>query len=163
MSRIRGRGNGLPKRTPLGGEGRVTGDDKTAAKGKMKIPAILIIEDDRIMGKTLEDILKLGGFAPSLATNGGEGLSKLMENRFDVVLLDLGLPDIPGLQLITKIKSDHPFTEAIVLTGNSSLDAAIECMKEGACDYLLKPVDCDKLFDSINRAVAAIGRYGRFS
>ncbi len=119
----------------------------------MERPGILIVEDDREMSKTLADILDLRGFAPCAAGNGAEGLALLKEKSFDVVLIDLGLPDIPGVKVLSQVKADHFSTEAIVLTGNASLDAAIECMKEGACDYLLKPLDCDRLIASINRAV----------
>jgi len=77
----------------------------------------------------------------------------LRDYPVDVVLIDLGLPDIPGVELLARVRSDYPSTEVIILTGNTTLETAIECMKEGACDFLIKPMDCDKLIASIRRAV----------
>ncbi len=120
---------------------------------KANKPAILIIEDDPQTSRTIADFLQLRGNITSVAGTGREGLALLEKNSFDVVLVDLGLPDLPGIQVLAQVKADHPFTEAIVLTGNLSLDTAVECMKEGACDYLVKPLDFDKLIISIARAV----------
>jgi DNA-binding NtrC family response regulator len=119
----------------------------------MEKPGILIIDDDPNLRKTLADILMLQGFAPLTAGNGAEGLALLHDNPVDVVLIDLGLPDIPGITLLTRIKSDYPSTQAIILTGNTTLETAIECMKEGACDYLVKPMEGDRLIAGIRRAV----------
>ncbi len=115
--------------------------------------SVLIIEDDPGMSKSLADILRLRGFASFSAGNGSEGLAMLRETPIDVVLIDLGLPDIPGTKVLIQAKADYPYTEAIVLTGDSNLETAVECMKEGACDYLVKPLDCNKLLASIDRAV----------
>lgn len=114
---------------------------------------ILIIDDDHNLCKTLADVLKLHGFAPVTAGNGAEGLALLRENPIDVVLIDLGLPDISGVALLARIRSDYPSTQAIILTGNTTLETAIECMKEGACDYLIKPMAGERLIASIRRAV----------
>ncbi len=119
----------------------------------MDNPCVLIVDDDHNLCKTLADILRLGGFDPITAENGAEGVALLRENPVDVVLIDLGLPDIPGVALLTRVRSDYPSTQAIILTGNTTLETAIECMKEGACDYLVKPMDGDRLIASIRRAV----------
>lgn len=119
----------------------------------MDKPGVLIIDDDHNLSRTLSDILRLGGFDPITAANGAEGLALLLKNTVDVVLIDLGLPDIPGVALLTKIRSDYPSIQAVILTGNTTLETAIECMKEGACDYLVKPMDGDRLIASIRRAV----------
>ena len=129
----------------------------------MEKPSILIIEDDRHMSNYLQNILRLRGYAACAVGNGAEGLALLEKNRFDIVLIDLGLPDIPGVKVMREVKAIHRFTEAIVITGNTSLDAAVECMKQGASDYLTKPLDCDKLFASIDSAVENIRRCGVFS
>jgi DNA-binding NtrC family response regulator len=122
--------------------------------------SILIIEDDRDMSKRLEDILRLRGYEPFAAGNGAEGLALLKKNRFDIVLIDLSLPDIPGVKVMSQIKATLRFVEFIVITGNTSLDSAVECMKNGASDYLTKPLDCAKLFACIDSAVANIRRCG---
>jgi len=122
-------------------------------KAEMDNTCVLIIDDDHKLCKTLAIILKLGGFTPIVAGNGAEGLALLRENPIDVVLIDLGLPDISGATILTRVRTDYPSTQAIILSGNTTLETAIECMKEGACDYLIKPMDVDKLIASIRRAV----------
>jgi DNA-binding NtrC family response regulator len=119
----------------------------------MDKPYILIIDDDLDTCEALSVFLKLGGFVPIAAGNGAEGLALLRENPVDVVLIDLSLPDISGVTLLAKIRSDYPSTQAIILTGNTTLETAVECMKKGACDYLIKPMDVEKLNASIRRAL----------
>jgi DNA-binding NtrC family response regulator len=114
---------------------------------------ILIIDDDLNLRKTLADILALLDFAPVTAGNGAEGLALLNEKPADVVLIDLGLPDISGVELLIRIKADYPSTQAIILTGNTTLETAIECMRDGACDYMVKPMDVERLIASIRRGV----------
>ncbi len=116
-------------------------------------PGVLIIDDDPNMRRTLGDILKLKGCAAIAVGNGAEGLAILQENPIDVVLIDLTLPDIPGTIILERVKSEFPSTQAIILTGNTTVETAVECMKEGACDYLMTPMDHEKLIASIDRAM----------
>lgn len=118
----------------------------------MKNTGILIIDDDSVLRKTLADVLRLKGFENITAGNGTEGLALLEETAVNLVLIDLGLPDIPGIELLERIKSVHPDIEAIILTGNASLDSAIEATNKGAFSYLLKPYDIEQLLLHIRRA-----------
>ena len=119
----------------------------------METPAILIIDDDANLRKTLSDILVVKGYEPRSAGCGAEGL-RLMEQRPCVVaLIDLQLPDMPGLEVLKKIRAEYPSTQAIILTGNSSLDSAIEATNRGAYSYLQKPYDVDQLLLHIKHAV----------
>jgi diguanylate cyclase (GGDEF)-like protein len=113
---------------------------------------ILIIDDDPGLRKTLTDILRVKGFETLAAGDGGEGLGLLGENAVDLVLIDLGLPDISGLEVLEQIKAEHPATEAIILTGNATLDSAIEATNRGAFSYLLKPYDMEQLLLQVRRA-----------
>jgi DNA-binding NtrC family response regulator len=133
---------------------------QAARSWKLEKLNILIIEDDLDMSKSLEDILRLRGYEPCAAGNGAEGLALLKKKRFDIVLIDLSLPDIFGVKVMSQVKAALRFAELIVITGNTSLDSAVECMKKGASDYLTKPLDCAKLFASIDSAVANIKRCG---
>lgn len=119
----------------------------------MDKPSVLIIDDDHNLCKTLADILRLEGFDPITAGNGSEGLALLRAHPVHIVLIDLGLPDVSGVALLARVRSDYPSTQAIILTGNTTIETAIECMKEGACDYLIKPMDGERLIASIRRAV----------
>lgn len=119
----------------------------------MDIPNILVIDDDPNLSKTLADILRAKGYGAVTAPDGAEGLSLLRECKASVVLIDLGLPDIPGIELLNRIKTDHPATEAIILTGNATLNSAIEATNNGAFSYLLKPYDIEQLLLQIRRAI----------
>lgn len=115
--------------------------------------AILIIDDDTGLQKTLADIFRLKGYETLTASNGAGGVALLESNAVNVALVDLGLPDMPGIDLLYKVKMASPTTEAIILTGNATLDSAIEATNRGAFSYLLKPYDIDKLLLQIQRAL----------
>lgn len=114
---------------------------------------ILTIDDDPSIRKTLSDILKLKGYEPLAAENGLEGLKLLAQSSANLVIIDLGLPDISGLDVLFRVKADHPGTEAIILTGNATLDSAIEATNKGAFSFLLKPYDINQLFLHIRHAI----------
>jgi diguanylate cyclase (GGDEF)-like protein len=114
---------------------------------------ILIIDDDPGLRKTLADILRVKGYDILSAGNGAEGLTLLEAHSIDLVLIDLGLPDMPGLDVLNNIKAGHPAIEAIILTGNATLDSAIEATNRGAFSYLLKPYDIDLLLLQARRAI----------
>ncbi|MHB8881004.1 MAG: GGDEF domain-containing response regulator [Thermodesulfovibrionales bacterium] len=114
---------------------------------------ILIIDDDPGLRKTLSDILRAKGYETLTAKDAAEGLSLVRQCSFDVVLIDLGLPDIPGIEVLNKVKALRPSSEAIILTGNATLDSAIEATNKGAFSYLQKPYDVDQLLLHIKRAV----------
>ncbi|OHB30449.1 MAG: hypothetical protein A2X79_03410 [Desulfuromonadaceae bacterium GWB2_53_15] len=115
--------------------------------------AILIIDDDTGMRKTLADILRVKGYEILTAGNGGEGLAILGEKPVNLVLIDLGLPDIPGLEVLARARTEHPSTEAIILTGNATLESAIEATNQGAFSYLIKPYEMEQLMLQIRRAI----------
>ena len=119
----------------------------------MKNPRVLVIDDDPNLRKTLSDILKIKGYETFVATDGGKGLAFLKENSVHLVLIDLGLPDMSGLDVLNRVKADHPSMEAIVLTGQATLDSAIEATNRGAFSYLLKPYEIDPLLLQIRHAI----------
>ncbi|MBA4417371.1 MAG: hypothetical protein C0392_05620 [Syntrophus sp. (in: bacteria)] len=119
----------------------------------MEKQKILIIDDDLHIRKTLSDIMKAKGYEPLVAKDGTEGLELLKQSQVNLVIIDLGLPDMTGLEVLSRIKTDNPFTEAIVLTGDVSIDSAIEATNKGAFSYLLKPFEIDQLMLQIRRAL----------
>lgn len=114
---------------------------------------ILIIDDDPNLRKTLSDILRTKGYETLTAKDGAEGLSIIRMENVHLALIDLRLPDISGLEVLNRIKADKPRTEAIILTGNATLDSAIEATNKGAFSYLQKPYDIDQLMLQIRRAI----------
>jgi diguanylate cyclase (GGDEF)-like protein len=116
-------------------------------------PCILIIDDDPALRKTLADILRAKRYKILSTGSGVEGLAFLGRHSVNLVLIDLGLPDMPGLEVLDKVKAERPFVEAIVLTGNATLDSAIEATNRGAFSYLVKPCQIEPLLLQIRRAI----------
>lgn len=114
---------------------------------------ILSIDDDANLRKTLSDILTSKDYTALSAKDGEEGLALLDKNAVNVALIDLKLPDMSGLEVLKKAKAACPSLEAIILTGNASLESAIEATNKGAFSYLQKPYDIDQLLLHIRRAV----------
>jgi len=119
----------------------------------MKKPTILIIDDDPNLRRTLSDILRAVGYEALAAKDGTEGLAVLQQRPVNVALIDLRLPDISGLEVLSRVKADHPFTEAIILTGNATLNSAIEATNKDAFSYLQKPYEIDQLLLHIRRVI----------
>jgi PAS domain S-box-containing protein len=119
----------------------------------MDRPVLLIVDDDANLRKTLAGIMEMKGYGVLSAADGKTGLAVLEENRVNLALIDLGLPDILGVDLLKKIKELYPSTQAIILTGNATLDSAIEATNRGAFSYLRKPFDIDQLLLLVQRAI----------
>jgi len=119
----------------------------------MEKKKILIIDDDQNIRITLSDILEIKGYEPFTAENGVAGLEFLKQTFVNLVLIDLGLPDMSGLDLLSTVKAEYPSTEAIILTGNASLNSAIEATNREAFSYLLKPYAVDQVLLHIRRAM----------
>ena len=114
---------------------------------------ILIIDDDPNLRKTLADILRLKGYEALTAADGETGLAVLAKNHVQLVLLDLGLPGIPGLEVLARIKADFPRTGVIVITGQATIASAVAASNQGAFSYLVKPYEMDQLLNHIQRAL----------
>lgn len=119
----------------------------------MEKQKILIIDDDPNIRKTLSDILKVKGYESYAAKDGAEGLSFLEQFPINVAVIDLGLPDVSGLEILSRIKTNSPSIEAIILTGNASLNSAVVATNRGAFSYLVKPYDADQLMLQIKLAL----------
>ncbi len=119
----------------------------------MEKPTILIIDDDPGLRKTLSDILRIKGYETLAAKNATEGLALLRDNTVSLALIDLMLPDIPGLDVLNILSNESPSTEAIILTGHATLDSAIQAVNRGAFSYLVKPYEIEQLLVLVKRAV----------
>jgi len=119
----------------------------------MEKQKILIIDDDPGTVKTLSDILRIKGYELFTAKNGMEGLDILKQFFVNLAIIDLGLPDMSGLEVLGRVKATNPFIEVIILTGNASLNSAIEAMNRGVFSYLLKPYDMKQLMLNIRHAL----------
>jgi DNA-binding NtrC family response regulator len=110
-------------------------------------PQVLIMEDESSVAQGLQMILTESGYCVDLATTGQGALDTFYKKDFDLLVADLRLPDIDGMEVIRKVKHDRPDTEVVVITGYSTVPSAVEAMKLGACDYLSKPFS-DEAFKS---------------
>lgn len=119
----------------------------------MEKPTVLLIDSDPNFSKTLAGLLLAGGYATLAASSGAEGLALLGTRTTALALIDLGLPDIPGLDLLSAITAEHPATKAIILTGNATLESAIEATSRGALAFLVKPCETERLMREIRRAI----------
>ena len=115
---------------------------------------VLVVDDDAQMLRTLTDILRVNGYAPTGAPSGLEALrlAKDSNNPVAIALVDLSLPDIDGIDLVSRLREMSDLTEVVILTGNASVDSAVRAMREDSYDYLIKPVQPDHLLATLGRA-----------
>ncbi|MGD9899788.1 MAG: response regulator [Calditrichaceae bacterium] len=108
-----------------------------------KEPHILLIEDEPDVRESYISMLDMLGYNADTAENGMEGLQKVMSNNYDIVITDLNMPVMNGLETLMRIKKKAPQIEVIVMTGYATIDNAISAMKQGAFDYITKPVSIE--------------------
>jgi DNA-binding NtrC family response regulator len=118
-------------------------------------PRVLIVDDEAELVSALQERLDLRGFRATGVTTGTDALAYLAATECDVVLLDVKMPGLGGLEVIAKIKNEHPQMQVILLTGHGSRRDAEEGMRLGAFDYLMKPI---KIGDLVRILHAAAGR-----
>jgi len=118
----------------------------------MKPYSVLVVDDEEEFVTTLVERLQLRAIDAEGATRGAEALEMLQKKEFDIILLDVKMPGIGGLEVIRRIKAAHPKTEVILLTGHSSEEAIEEGKNAGALEYLMKPVDIEDLIRLFKRA-----------
>ncbi|HXE98322.1 MAG TPA: sigma-54 dependent transcriptional regulator [Dongiaceae bacterium] len=114
---------------------------------------ILIVEDDPLFGVSLKRSIESVGYDASLAKNGLDALQIASEQRFDLLLQDLQLPDAKGLDVMQDILAHQPACRALVMTGYASIDVAVEAMKRGATDFVTKPIPMELLIYKLRRLV----------
>jgi DNA-binding NtrC family response regulator len=114
---------------------------------------ILLVEDEAPSREALLLLLKSGGIVARGCATGEEALRLVESERFDIVITDLMLPDISGIDILKKIKDKSPATEVILVTGYASAETAVKAMKEGAYDYITKPLNIDELRIIIDKAL----------
>ena len=114
---------------------------------------ILVAEDDDIMRITVVDHLRLHGWMADEVVNGAAALVMMKETNYDVVLSDIRMPEMGGEQLLAEVKRISPGTEVILMTAHGNTDDAVNCLKKGAADYILKPFNLDDLTFRIQRLV----------
>jgi len=115
--------------------------------------AILIVDDDRNHGEGIADVLDAVGYSCDIQTSGQTGLEALRRRQYDLVLTDLVMADIDGLTILRQALEINPFVAVIVFTGYGTVETAVEALKRGAVDYLVKPLDIEALRIRVEKAL----------
>jgi two-component system nitrogen regulation response regulator NtrX len=114
---------------------------------------ILIIDDEKSIRKTLTEILSYEGYKIDEASDGEEGLKKFSEKTYDVVLCDIKMPKLDGLEFLDRSKMVNPDVPVIMISGHGNVETAVEAVKKGAFDYISKPPDLNRLLITLRNAL----------
>ena len=111
---------------------------------------ILIVDDDETIRKVLATILEEQGYAVDMAESGQEAINKSGEKSYNLALIDIRLPDMEGIEVLTRIKDTVPKIRKIIITGYPSLQNSVEALNRGADAYIMKPFDMNKVLETIS-------------
>ena len=114
---------------------------------------ILVVDDEQAIRKALKEILEYEKHQVELAKDGFEAIDKVKNSQFDLILLDIKMPKIDGLEVLEKIQTINYEIPIIIITGHGSVDTAVEALKKGAYDFLEKPLDLNRLLVSVRNAI----------
>jgi len=115
-------------------------------------PRVLLVDDEEKFLDVFSQRLGTRGIDASTATSGEEALVKIKNKNFDVIVLDVMMPGMGGIETLKRIRQENPEVQIIMLTGKSTIEKAVTAMKEGAIDFLEKPAEIDKLLEKIEIA-----------
>ncbi len=119
----------------------------------MREPTVLLIEDEEYIRENLSEILGMNGFKVTTFSNGEAGLEEMKNSPSDIVITDLKLPGVSGIDVVRSVKTISPNTPCIIITGYASVETAVEAMRVGAFTYLKKPFGKDELLVTLEKAI----------
>src|SRR4051812_37138180 len=114
---------------------------------------ILLIDDEKAIRKTLQEILTYEGFKVKEASDGEEGLKMFNEKNYDVVLCDIKMPKLDGMEFLAKANAANPDVPVIMISGHGTIETAVEAVEKGAFDYISKPPDLNRMLITIRNAM----------
>lgn len=114
---------------------------------------ILVIDDQKSIRNTLKDILSYENYSVSVAENGPEGIEMVKKEEFDVILCDIKMPQMDGIEVLEQIHQMAPDTPVIMISGHGNIDTAVESIKKGAFDFIEKPLDLNRMLITIRNAM----------
>lgn len=121
----------------------------------METMQLMLVDDEERFLSTTKKLLEREGYSVLTATNGSQALEMLRQKMIHVVILDVKMPGMDGNEILVQIKRQYPMTEVIMLTGHATVASAVDGLKSGASDYLMKPID---VHDLIAKAEEAFSR-----
>lgn len=119
---------------------------------------VLLVEDDRVLRQALGDTLEIGGFAYRAVGSGEEALEAVAGESFSLVVSDVNMPGMDGHQLLAQLRTQHPQLPVLLMTAHAAVERAVQAMRQGAVDYLVKPFEPKALLSLVERHAA--GRVG---
>lgn len=122
---------------------------------------ILIVDDEEASRRSLKDILRLEGYIVKDQSNGADAVSSLEQDNYDLMLLDIKMPGMSGLEVLNKAVEISPETKIIMLTAHGSMETAIEALRQGAHDYMLKPAPPKDIIASVAKGISERGDVDR--
>jgi DNA-binding NtrC family response regulator len=114
---------------------------------------LLMVDDDEDILETLKDVFQEKGYRIEIAKTGKDAITKARKHFFDVALIDIKLPDIPGIEVLREFRQKHPATMTIMATGYATLQNAVDALNLGANAYIMKPIDAERLDQRIKEYV----------
>ncbi|MEZ4988317.1 MAG: sigma-54 dependent transcriptional regulator [Saprospiraceae bacterium] len=117
------------------------------------MPRILVVDDEQAIRRALRDILEFEKYEVTEAANGTECLVKLKQGKFDVIILDIKMPQMDGLDALDRIALLHPETPVVMISGHADIDTAVETVRKGAFDFISKPLDLNRLLITLRNAL----------
>lgn len=116
-------------------------------------PRVLVVDDEKFIRDILADFLSLEGYAVKTAQDGSAAITELHSAPYDLVITDLKMPKLGGLDLLKEIQTSYPDTETVIMTGFGTVETAIDAMKQGAYDYILKPFKAEQILHIVQRGI----------
>jgi DNA-binding response OmpR family regulator len=129
--------------------------EKNSGEASDHKPHVLLVEDEPSVANGLKMVLGEEGYGVDVAMTGGDALDAFRGNGFELVVADLRLPDIDGMEVVRQIKEERPDTKVVIITGYPSVSSAVESAKLGVSDYLRKPFTEDDFLAAVGEAVKA--------
>ena len=114
---------------------------------------ILVIDDERSIRNIIGELLEMEGHTVKTAENGVQGYEMIGGEAFDLVISDIKMPEMDGIELLDKLIESHPVTTVIMISGHGNIDTAVECIKKGAFDYVEKPIDMNRILVTVKNAL----------
>ena len=119
----------------------------------IKTPKVLVVDDEPVVVNSVRKILMRRGFLVEAAYNFNAALAQVLSQDYDLVFLDMKMPDGNGLDLLQRIKEKRPEQRVIIVTGYASIDSAVEAIRKGASDYMPKPFTPEELYSITSRTL----------
>lgn len=117
------------------------------------MPKVLIIDDEKSIRKSLREILEYENFKVDEAGDGAEGSSMAEKENYDIILCDIKMPKVDGMEALDRIQKAHPDTPVVMISGHGTIETAVEAVKKGAFDFIAKPLDLNRLLVTVRNAM----------